>query len=581
MLQSGHRLGRRPPRNCGDTARRIVAAKKLFNIRAGWTPAEDTLPARFFDAAPGGRPGRPAHPRATGRRHPRLQPPPRLDRTRLVEAGYRIRTTATACPRTFFASCRRCVAAGRSNQFVLDLLQERRGRRSRTLAAPQPLASMPRSSRSRAGQADEEQPPLFGHVRRRPRRPSATAAGRPRSRPGTPREIRDPWRRAASAATRDRPAGPTRSASAPKATSDRNRATSSAAALGQRVQRRSGRRASGCSPHTASAACFSSSATLTGAPEHGRRACSVPSRAWTAGSSVNRRCDFFWNGMPDRRRLRPARRLGLPCGTGRRNRRTPRLSPSCVSTRPLSSEKNVEPPISRSIVWTTNSASARSVGAGRGSRSGPCSPTATAGDRSGPARSARWPAAAARDDRLRGAVVPRQPHGAGAGEVLGEAQEDLRDSRRGSSRSTGPGRRSRTSCRPRGDQARAADTGCRPGPGTRRPRPTASGGDIARPTRLRARATRRQQDQIVEVHQALLAHRLPVALAARPSAAASTVPRRRVCSARSRPAGDRLGARTVRASTNSRRRPGRRPRGKSGGKSNREACSRRIVSPSA
>ena len=30
-----------------DTARRIVAAKKLFNIRAGWSPAEDTLPERF------------------------------------------------------------------------------------------------------------------------------------------------------------------------------------------------------------------------------------------------------------------------------------------------------------------------------------------------------------------------------------------------------------------------------------------------------------------------------------------------------------------------------------------------------
>jgi aldehyde:ferredoxin oxidoreductase len=31
-------------------ARRIVLLKKLFNIREGWTPAEDTLPARFFDA---------------------------------------------------------------------------------------------------------------------------------------------------------------------------------------------------------------------------------------------------------------------------------------------------------------------------------------------------------------------------------------------------------------------------------------------------------------------------------------------------------------------------------------------------
>jgi aldehyde:ferredoxin oxidoreductase len=30
------------------TARRIITAKKLFNIREGWTPAEDTLPNRFF-----------------------------------------------------------------------------------------------------------------------------------------------------------------------------------------------------------------------------------------------------------------------------------------------------------------------------------------------------------------------------------------------------------------------------------------------------------------------------------------------------------------------------------------------------
>lgn len=36
-------------------ARRIVLLRKLFNIREGWTPAEDTLPARFFDAPlPGG-----------------------------------------------------------------------------------------------------------------------------------------------------------------------------------------------------------------------------------------------------------------------------------------------------------------------------------------------------------------------------------------------------------------------------------------------------------------------------------------------------------------------------------------------
>ena len=32
-----------------DTARRIVAAKRQFNMLAGWTPDEDTLPERFLD----------------------------------------------------------------------------------------------------------------------------------------------------------------------------------------------------------------------------------------------------------------------------------------------------------------------------------------------------------------------------------------------------------------------------------------------------------------------------------------------------------------------------------------------------
>jgi aldehyde:ferredoxin oxidoreductase len=31
-----------------DTARRIVAAKRQFNLLAGWTPQEDTLPERFL-----------------------------------------------------------------------------------------------------------------------------------------------------------------------------------------------------------------------------------------------------------------------------------------------------------------------------------------------------------------------------------------------------------------------------------------------------------------------------------------------------------------------------------------------------
>ena len=33
-----------------ETARRIVAAKRQFNLLAGWTPQEDTLPERFLDA---------------------------------------------------------------------------------------------------------------------------------------------------------------------------------------------------------------------------------------------------------------------------------------------------------------------------------------------------------------------------------------------------------------------------------------------------------------------------------------------------------------------------------------------------
>src|SRR5205085_230142 len=31
-----------------QTAKRIVTAKKLYNVREGWTPAEDTLPRRFL-----------------------------------------------------------------------------------------------------------------------------------------------------------------------------------------------------------------------------------------------------------------------------------------------------------------------------------------------------------------------------------------------------------------------------------------------------------------------------------------------------------------------------------------------------
>src|SRR5205807_3265158 len=36
------------PDELRTTARRIVTAKKLFNVREGWTPAEDTLPPRLL-----------------------------------------------------------------------------------------------------------------------------------------------------------------------------------------------------------------------------------------------------------------------------------------------------------------------------------------------------------------------------------------------------------------------------------------------------------------------------------------------------------------------------------------------------
>jgi aldehyde:ferredoxin oxidoreductase len=39
-----------------QTAERIVAARKLFNIRAGWRPEEDTLPARFLQQSLGDDP---------------------------------------------------------------------------------------------------------------------------------------------------------------------------------------------------------------------------------------------------------------------------------------------------------------------------------------------------------------------------------------------------------------------------------------------------------------------------------------------------------------------------------------------
>lgn len=46
-----------------DTSRRIVTAKKLYNVREGWTPAEDTLPPRFLSEGLAGGPAEAVLPR--------------------------------------------------------------------------------------------------------------------------------------------------------------------------------------------------------------------------------------------------------------------------------------------------------------------------------------------------------------------------------------------------------------------------------------------------------------------------------------------------------------------------------------
>jgi aldehyde:ferredoxin oxidoreductase len=61
------------------TGERIATLKKLFNVREGWTPAEDTLPPRFLDEALGGSSA------ATGAR---LSP---QDLARMIRTYYRAR----------------------------------------------------------------------------------------------------------------------------------------------------------------------------------------------------------------------------------------------------------------------------------------------------------------------------------------------------------------------------------------------------------------------------------------------------------------------------------------------------------
>ena len=71
LLEQRHRLGRDGD-ELAATARRIVLAKRAFNVREGWTRADDALPDRFLDESLEVGSGRSADPHArAARRHDR------------------------------------------------------------------------------------------------------------------------------------------------------------------------------------------------------------------------------------------------------------------------------------------------------------------------------------------------------------------------------------------------------------------------------------------------------------------------------------------------------------------------------
>ena len=61
-----------------ETARRIVTAKRQFNLLAGWTPAEDTLPERFLDTPLPNDPAAVTQPRSPRRSRRRVSPSARV-----------------------------------------------------------------------------------------------------------------------------------------------------------------------------------------------------------------------------------------------------------------------------------------------------------------------------------------------------------------------------------------------------------------------------------------------------------------------------------------------------------------------
>ena len=64
MLHARHRLGRRRADELRETASASSATKRQFNLLAGWTPDEDTLPDRFLDTPLPSDPAASIEPRA-------------------------------------------------------------------------------------------------------------------------------------------------------------------------------------------------------------------------------------------------------------------------------------------------------------------------------------------------------------------------------------------------------------------------------------------------------------------------------------------------------------------------------------
>ena len=81
-----------------ETARRIVSAKRQFNLLAGWTPAEDTLPERFLNTPLPNDPAASLSRETAGRSGGGIPSPARLVIESLAQAASRRRTAPPGSP---------------------------------------------------------------------------------------------------------------------------------------------------------------------------------------------------------------------------------------------------------------------------------------------------------------------------------------------------------------------------------------------------------------------------------------------------------------------------------------------------